>query len=139
VPQKHFMLGQAAVYRVAAELLMRDIHPFFPSVDDGVDLFTEQGHAIQVKAASRSKELRYHFNFRHWAKRDGRRVQVPNSIGPKVTHIVLWGVEDDAFWIIPAKFCQTTKHISVPSLHQNGRSRFNSCVSKWEYLSQKAR
>ena len=43
------MIGQAMVFRVAAELLLRGHVPSFPSVDSGVDILLDNGVRIQVK------------------------------------------------------------------------------------------
>lgn len=43
------MIGQAMVFRVAAELLLRGHVPSFPSVDSGVDILIDNGLRIQVK------------------------------------------------------------------------------------------
>lgn len=44
------MIGQAMVYRVASELLLRGHVPYFPSVDSGVDILVDNGLRLQVKA-----------------------------------------------------------------------------------------
>lgn len=48
------MIGQAMVYRVAAELLLRGHVPYFPSVDSGIDILIDNGLRIQVKSRTLS-------------------------------------------------------------------------------------
>lgn len=105
MPTDNNLLGQAGVHRIAAELLLRGFHVLFPAVDDGVDLYTEEGHAVQVKTARLSKVTEtwssYHCQFRSWSCKAGYKKQRSGRIHPKVTHIILWGVDENVFWIIP--------------------------------------
>jgi len=48
---KNILIGQAGVYAVAEKLCLHGHSPCFPGVDVGVDLITECGIRLQVKAA----------------------------------------------------------------------------------------
>lgn len=127
------LLGEAGKYRAASELLLRGFHVLVPAVDEGVDLFTEEGHGIQVKAAHLSSENRdgknsknnYHFHFKSWTTKAGYKRQRFGRLHPGVTHIVLWCVDDNAFVIIPRTVVGTPKHIII-----SRRSLTKGC-SKW--------
>ncbi|VVB55100.1 Uncharacterised protein [uncultured archaeon] len=120
--QQHMLLGQAGVYRVAAELLTRGIRVHFPAVDDGIDLFTADGCALQVKAShlgvNRGKYgtgRRYHFAFRYWSWQAGRKRQNYGHLNDRVTHVILWGVDEDLFWVIPKDRLPSCGSINISS------------------------
>ena len=103
---QNMLLGQAGIHRVAAELLTRGVSVLVPTVDEGVDLFTGTGAGIQIKASHLTTstghgQSRYHFAFRYWSWTAGQKRQSYGRLNSKVTHVVLWGVNDDIFWIIP--------------------------------------
>lgn len=107
------MQGQAGVLRVASELLLRGVHVCAPFADGhGVDLVTESGVRIQVKSShlgvyKRTPYGAYWFNF-------GKTVFATKVDAPKTHHkvkrnysdqcdvVILWGIDDGEFWIIPA-------------------------------------
>jgi hypothetical protein len=101
--QANLLLGEAGKYRVAAELLVRGIQVLFPAVDDGIDLFSG-GNCLQVKAARLGSDGAYSFQFRHWVTRDHIRKQKHGRLHDGVTHVVLWAVNDDVFFVIPRTF-----------------------------------
>lgn len=96
------MLGEAAEYAVAAQLLVRGTVPLWPSIDSGYDLATEAGCRIQVKGSrvdgvTREGEPIYWFPLAsRWHKR-------PLSASCDI--VVLWGADQNRFWIIPARIC----------------------------------
>jgi hypothetical protein len=97
----NMLIGEAGKHRVAAELLLRGINVYFPAADSGVDLYTDNGLAIQVKAATKNCKGSYYFSFKSWHRRKGTAKQLPRLHG-SVTHAVLWGITDDVFWVVPS-------------------------------------
>lgn len=103
-------LGQAGVYRVASELSLRQISVYFPSVDVGVDLITSTGKRLQVKTATIRNRvsqphlgLGYYLSFgweQHGNKQ--RAVRRGRTYSSEVDLFVIWGVDEDRFWICPA-------------------------------------
>jgi hypothetical protein len=120
---------------------MRGVHVFFPAVDDGVDLFTSKGLGIQMKASSLSHG-RYHFNLRHWTYGDDKRRQIPRRIHSSVTHVVLWGLDEDVFWIVPRELANKV-HISLSKANiprrYNSTSKVWPCLGAWQSITGKFR
>ena len=110
----HLLLGQAGVYRVLAELLVREVNAYLPVVDVGVDILTLRGMRIQVKATRlRTQQAKalgmrgpaYFFSpsvkFRGSPERRKRRFTL-RRFSSEVDFVVFWGVDEDRFWIVPA-------------------------------------
>lgn len=119
-------LGQAGVYRACSELLLRGVNCSIPVVDTGVDILLHDGRRVQVKAtklaARRSKDkqapslgpayrftlsVKQHGNFDQgsWRRTATSRPFVLRSYSDEVDFLVLWGVDEDRFWIVPAAVC----------------------------------
>lgn len=103
--------GQAGVYQVLAELILRGFRPYTPAADIGVDILLEQGVRIQVKTTMRAST--------HHRLREGSflfTLAPARQVGPNNTvkviparkfsavcdFVVLWAIEPDRFWIVPA-------------------------------------
>jgi len=97
--------GKAGEYRVASELMARGFAVYMPVYDHGTDLMLGSGVHIQVKTGQRISSqkpynhTRYSFNIR--SSKD-RNHAIPNSLSG-VDFVVLWAMEDNEFYIIPAK------------------------------------
>ena len=102
--------GQAAVLRVASELLFRGVRVALPCVDDhGVDLY-----AGSVRVQVKSAYLRFNKQYpqgAYWVKlTHGAIVTGNNTIkkrgGRQFSHqcdfVVFMGVDQQRFWIVPA-------------------------------------
>jgi len=99
---------------------------FFPSVDDGVDLICANGCRVQVKTARllsyRSHAFTYpegvyKFYFgavKHVAKnsQEVRRIVRP-PIEQRCDVVAMWGVEENRFWIVPARTLKGSQGIHV--------------------------
>lgn len=106
--------GQAGVYTVAAQLLLRGVNPSFPAVDCGADIITDWGTRIQVKCAHRRPSIwggSYHFALtsgvtmyvaKHGHKKASLHDREPRTYSNECDFFALWGIEDNRFWIIPA-------------------------------------
>ncbi len=108
--------GQAGVYAVASRLCLLGHVPFFPGVDQGVDLVIENGLRLQVKVASLTYPQcgkgpnknylggAYGFNLRRgvWEK-EGNRMSRKDSrrYDDVADFFVLWGMDENRFWIVP--------------------------------------
>jgi len=113
---RSMLQGRAGEYRVAAELLIRGHIVYEPSIEDGIDMLLDNGKAIQVKSGRKRlvqkpyEHNQYSFNIvsaKKWQKYFTRDKNKPYSIRPhlldKVDFVILWAVEDDEFYIIPAE------------------------------------
>jgi hypothetical protein len=105
----HRFQGQAGVYRVASELSLRHVGVYFPSVDTGVDLITSTGKRLQVRAATIRNRSQPHLGLGYylslgWGQRGSkqRAVRRPRKYSEEVDVFVIWGVDEDRFWICPA-------------------------------------
>lgn len=102
--------GQAGVWAVAAQLAIRGHIPSFPGVDYGFDLMIENGIRIQVKSSRLVGKKRgkygvypaYCFNIRKTSVNYEKRARSVSRDWTKVTDFfVLWGIDDNRFWIVP--------------------------------------
>lgn len=116
------MQGQAGVYRVASELLMRKFHVCFPAADGhGVDLVLESGVRIQVKSAHlgtygpSSRQACYQFAFAKtkFASASGKLRKELCSHSDKCDFVVLWGIDTDKFWIVPAALVDHKGYVQI--------------------------
>lgn len=103
--------GQAGVFRVASELLLRGFNPQFPAVDCGADLVVDGGIRLQVK----SGHLRYNSNIypqgAYWFKltkgptvhgNHGIRPRTPRVFSVESDFVIFWGIEQHRFWVVPS-------------------------------------
>jgi len=98
---KAHLLAAAGEHRVASELLVRGLNVGMFFVDDGTDLITETGLRIQVKAARKAPNRDYYsFSCQTWKKRKGVATEIPSPL--LVDYLILWAVDDDIFFVIPA-------------------------------------
>jgi hypothetical protein len=111
-PRVAELTGKAGEHAVAAQLLLRDVVPFWPSVDRGCDLITENYCRLQVKSA----HLYHHKNGPRYFFPLPKMRRVPNSdttaklIARKsfvesCDFVIFWGIEQNRFWIVPATLC----------------------------------
>lgn len=112
------MIGKAGEHMVAAQLMMRGMNVCWPSVDRGYDLMTDNGCRVQVKTgrirnspgvlASYGCPV-YSFHFpknRHIAvSRDKVKVSIRPKLADRCDIVVMWGVEENRFWVTPAQIC----------------------------------
>lgn len=101
--------GQAGVYSVAAQLLLRGHNPFFPAVDIGADLILDSGVKIQVKSTHLTfktvyKQGAYAFKLATRAVVNKGAVQkrIARIFSQECDFVVLWGIEQNRFWVVPA-------------------------------------
>jgi hypothetical protein len=103
--------GQAGVYQVASQLLLRGFRVCFPAADGhGVDLVLESGMRIQVKTShlgtyDRTPYGAYWFNFgkTKFATATGALRKEKRNYSEQCDFVILWGIEDSKFWIVPSK------------------------------------
>lgn len=130
--RKKHLLGQAGVLRASSELLLRGVETYFPSVDLGCDLRTLTA-GIQVKSAHLTvqAEGRNYYFFLLDKGRERKAETQPDL------HI-LWGVDEDRFWIVPSPFVAGKKMCATASLRENSRnSKFSQWENAWEPLAVK--
>jgi hypothetical protein len=107
------MVGRAGEYAVATQLLLRDVLVYWPSVDFGCDLETENHCRLQVKCGhlSNSDGRDSHYLFR---LRKQKPVPVSNTSAKLMPQrplaevsdfVVFWGIEQNRFWIVPSSLC----------------------------------
>lgn len=127
------LTGKAGEHAVAAQLLLRGANVFFPGVDQGVDLLTESGCRIQVKAArlsTRGSVIKwypegvycFHFPARKFVAASGSRVR---SMQKRPFHeycdiVVLWGIDHNRFWIVPADLLSRTQAVYLGPSNMRG-------------------
>lgn len=108
------LVGRAGEYTVAAQLLLRDVVVYWPSVDLGCDLETENHCRIQVKTGHLTKEREdrgrcYEFRlpkvFPVPSLGGASRIVSRKKFAEVCDFVVFWGIEQNRFWIIPAHLC----------------------------------
>jgi len=115
------LLGQAGVWRVAAMLALKGLNPQFPGIDNGCDLTVEGLVRLQVKATRLRPHPSYDqpiymLHLRRPAFARGNNTLVKSStrcFSDDCDFVVLWGVDEDRFWIIPAKELDHVSFICV--------------------------
>lgn len=141
------LTGQAGVMRVASELMVRGENVLFPQVDTGVDLLTGHGLRVQVKSAhlnNRYGRLGYALTL-GWRQRGSK--QTPARRRPyseEVDYIVIWGIDEDRFWIVPAAVLDNiqclllwagrTEPIHKGAKKDNPSRTVYKCEGRWEDL-----
>ena len=105
------MLGQAGVYRVISELILRGQTPLVPVVDDGVDLMLASGIRLQVKTTfTASRHWRYAnrtvYSFTLGPSKMLKGGNVASKEGRKFSaqcdFVILLAINESRFWIVPA-------------------------------------
>jgi hypothetical protein len=122
--RRAILQGQAGVYAVASQLCLRGMNPMFPAMDDGVDIVISNGIRLQVKTSrlqhrnqfspgndgSRGGRIavyrtvgRYGFGLRRgeWLPAQKKYTRVKKGYGQVADFFVLWGIDEDRFWIVP--------------------------------------
>jgi hypothetical protein len=105
------LVGQAGVFAVASKLALHGHNVLFPAVDEGYDLMLSNGLRIQVKSCrlmflSRKKYQAglYSFSLRrkmYDPTGQNRLSRMMKPYSEVADFFVLWGVEEDRFWILP--------------------------------------
>jgi hypothetical protein len=102
-------IGQAGVHAVISQLMLRGHDAWLPVSDDhGVDVKVDDGVRIQVKTSSiRYRKPwptgHYSFSFHKQTYRAGNRiVSLRRDTAAECDFVILWGIEQNRFWIIPS-------------------------------------
>lgn len=113
-------IGQAGVHRTMAELILRGHDPCVPTIDFGYDLVLGMsGTRIQVKTASLTQKKMFpepSYVFRT-GKSIARGPLQRKEIGRKWSEVcdfmILHGVTENRFWIVPSKLIDNTKSVYI--------------------------
>ncbi len=165
--KRTILQGQAGVYAVASQLCLRGMNPMFPAVDDGVDLMLSNGIRLQIKTArlihpklyvpgntgsrgGRQAGYRhggaYCFGLRRgeWLPKEKKYQRVKRGYGEVADFFVLWGIDEDRFWIVPTSiknrqiwftardYPNTANNISYTEPLK--QQRLADCENRWDLL-----
>ncbi len=119
------LTGKAGEHIVAGQLMLRGMNVSFPAVDDGVDIIAANGCRIQIKTAHlrftpsvlklspgyREGIFTFHFANRKFIATSQNKIR---RIEKRQFHefcdvVVLYGIEQNRFWIAPAKILEGTQ------------------------------
>lgn len=131
----NLLTGQAGVFRVASEVMLKGVTAYMPLVDVGVDLILGNGLRIQVKAARLRTQMMnnkkggpYEYGPAYfWSLNCSQLgakhqyVQRKIKYSEQVDYMVFWGIDEDRFWIVPPTLVddcgQLTLFPKVPERH----------------------
>ncbi len=125
--------AQAGVWAVASQLALRGHVPCFPGLDVGYDIVLGSGLKLQVKSAAlrfnthmNYPQGAYGFNLRRgaWdskAKKYSRKNY--RSYSEVADFFVLWGVDEDRFFIVPTENSTRTIWFGPKSYSSNSRNK----------------
>ena len=127
-PRIH-LAGQAGVWTVAAQLAIRGLHVHFPGVDYGYDILIDGGIRIQVKSSrlldrASKKNGPDGYSFKFWRSATRYRAGRPRDYSKVCHFVVLWGIDENRFWIVPAPLIANTAGLLVGPKGFYERSRF---------------
>lgn len=115
--------GMAGNLRVASELLLRGFDVSIPYVDTGVDLYVSGCVRIQVKSAhlmtrqySTGQQPTFNFFLAKGPAALGGGLStksVARIFSAKCDFVVLWGIEQNRFWIVPAALLDNRMSIAL--------------------------
>lgn len=112
------------MWQVASQLALRGLNPHFPGVDFGYDLMVENGVRIQVKASSLRHNARVYPDGAYWFKfwqskilsgNNNVRVRGARDYSKVSDFLVLWGVTENRFWIVPSSLLASTQSAVIPA------------------------
>lgn len=140
-------IGRAGELRVASELLLRGYRVHLSLVDSGSDLILDNGKKIQVKCCHncpnpKQKCHRYVFAFKHWqGKKEGKRVQRYTGLASEVDFVILWCIDDNQFFVIPANKVLGRKTITIytQQKHHRRKSWTEDYKNNWKLLEDSLR
>lgn len=125
--------GEASVLSTEVNLIRRGFKTFKPSVDDGIDLAIIQGKGLvrlQVKCSSLISKIRgegepmtyYEFSLTSVKASFGEGGVIINkrNFSSQVDFLILHGVDEDKFWVVPAALLDDKKSATI---YTNSRSR----------------
>lgn len=133
---------------MASELLLRNFNPSFPSVDCGVDVLVDGGIRIQVKCGhlrySLADSVQAYKNGAYWFKLQATAHYVSgnNNIRHRekpqfssfCDFVVLWGIEDNRFWVVPAALMDGRTLVVLGPTDIHGGSHIQVDVEKVKRL-----
>jgi len=134
------LLGQAGELAVMSQIMARGVNVAQYQVDNGIDIITETGIKIQVKSSRkrRDKQSGYSYmmyNFQTKWKRisnysspnKSKTITLSRSFD-NVDFLVLWCVEDNAFFIIPSSEVPKWGIMIYESVINNPNSQSNKYI-----------
>lgn len=123
---QHLLTGQAGVYRVMSELMLRGVNVYLPIVDVGIDIILGNDLRVQVKAANlrtqkmKSKKGPYEYGPAYFWSLNSSQVGAKHKYihrklkySDQVHYMVFWGIDEDRFWIVPASITDTIGHLAL--------------------------
>jgi len=107
---------------VASQLILRGFTPYFPAHDDhGVDILLKEGTRIQVKCSHLAKRHPYPQGAYYFKLQKGPIVTGHRNIRYRPVQlfskecdiVILWGIEENRFWVVPATLLDNRPNIVV--------------------------
>lgn len=122
------VLGVAGELRVMSELMLQGYNPAKSYLDNGVDIFLDNGRKVQVKTSitkyNNHRSVCYRFNLQAGGK-GKRRFGLKN----KVDFLIAFIPVENCFYIIPA---QELGERTTVSIHKKGK--FAKYENNWDIL-----
>lgn len=128
MPRNTHYIGKAGEHMVAGHLLLREIPVSFPEVDTGVDIIAGNGIRVQVKSSHSRVERTngYMFTMSARTPKNGHKQYrlKHREYHSFVDFMILWGIEDNRFWVIPAHALVPYRTTQTLVLGSTGYHRF---------------
>lgn len=137
-PKCQIAVGQAGVYRVLSELILRGHSPYIPVADDhGVDILLPTGIRIQVKTSNLTTRkygqhelTRYNLSL-GWTQ--AGRVHTPirrkRKYSAECDYFVIFGVTENRFWIVPSFIMDNKTCLQLGPLPKAGREAVQASLA----------
>jgi len=123
---KSIIVGKAGEYRIMSELLMHNFNSIIPAIDEGVDVFLENGISIQIKTTNT-----YLISLTQTGVEHGRQISKKRTFF--ADFMIVWVIPSDTFFIIPIEKIDTNKQ----SLWFKNNKQFDKYIDNWSLLNNK--
>lgn len=127
--------GLAGELRVMSELLLRGHNPAKSYLDNGIDLFLENGKKLQVRSGRLRKSGARRYECIVNKKPYG--IHKKKGIVDEIDFLIFWCIDYNTFYIFPKQVIEKLTAICIiPDKQKQRNSWYEKYQEKWELLLQ---